>query len=121
MDGHLAVIQPERVTERDQLSRFFGSHDAGENSRLKNGAFFGVDLVVLQRVHNLVAEYDGGPRPRHALSNRFATNIHHGRVAGTVQMSKFLAHKQYLKFKVRRWKEADKWGGEEVLPYRIWV
>ena len=77
IDVDLAIVERERVAERDEFAGFFCAHHAGENRGLKDRTFFRGDLTIAEEHGEFRRERNGGDGAGGAARNGFGADVDH--------------------------------------------
>lgn len=78
------------MTKRNQFIGSFGGHSPGNDSRLKNRAFLGLNIGMGKLRNYGVGQSDKAAGVGHAVRDGLSANVDHGRVALWIEVCKFV-------------------------------
>ena len=87
-DRDFAIIQPERVAERDQFMRAFRRHNAGNDRRRKHRPLGSAYFALGEFPGDLFRKTDNCSCMRLTVARRLMAYVHHGRLIVFVYVAK---------------------------------
>ena len=90
-DFHLAVVERERMTQRDQIRGALGTHNPSQARRLEQRPLAGGNLPVAQQRRQFARQGDARDGVGEAAGDGLRTDVHHRGTVRAIEMGKRLS------------------------------